>query len=180
MRRAFAILAMTAGFAAHALVSACGGDVVLGDDGASEPAARDSGAVDATRSDGEPSASDAGAVDAAKGTCASEGGACTPQGGSCTKVDSTGLTCAVAGEICCLVSCPELQQPPPGFCDGGPIAQTFAANGCVNGFACAPVACAAAGGGCVGLAPGNCPSNHIGDANRYSCGGGLGTMCCLP
>lgn len=41
-------------------------------------------------------------------------------------------------------------------------------------------ACAAAGGRCVGLAPGNCAGGTIGDATLYDCGGGVGVMCCLP
>lgn len=43
-----------------------------------------------------------------------------------------------------------------------------------------PIACTAAGGTCVGLAPGSCPGNNFGDATKYSCGGGLGVACCLP
>lgn len=42
-------------------------------------------------------------------------------------------------------------------------------------------ACVAAGGACVGLAPGSCPSpGHVGSATTYSCGTGLGVECCLP
>lgn len=78
------------------------------------------------------------------------------------------------------VSCPELQQPPPTFCDGGPFAPLYSSNGCINGFACAPLLCVAAGGACVALSPGSCKTNHVGDATKYSCGGGLGVMCCLP
>jgi hypothetical protein len=40
--------------------------------------------------------------------------------------------------------------------------------------------CMAAGGACVALAPGSCADGHVGDANQYSCGGGLGVECCLP
>jgi hypothetical protein len=40
--------------------------------------------------------------------------------------------------------------------------------------------CEAAGGSCVALAPGACADGTVGDANDYSCGGGLGVMCCLP
>lgn len=46
--------------------------------------------------------------------------------------------------------------------------------------------CAAAGGACVALVPSACGSDpfdakgHWGDANQFSCGGGLGTGCCLP
>jgi len=47
-------------------------------------------------------------------------------------------------------------------------------------------ACASAGGACVALVPNACgseptdPKGHWGDANQFSCGGGLGTGCCLP
>lgn len=78
------------------------------------------------------------------------------------------------------VTCPELIQPPPGFCDGGPFAPTYNGDGCISGFVCAPVLCAAAGGTCVGIAPGACPAGHTGDASKYSCGGGIGVQCCLP
>lgn len=40
--------------------------------------------------------------------------------------------------------------------------------------------CGSAGGVCVGLAPGSCPSDNWADATKVSCGGGLGTGCCLP
>jgi hypothetical protein len=39
--------------------------------------------------------------------------------------------------------------------------------------------CVQAGGECVGLAPGNC-DGEVGDARKYSCGGGLGIECCFP
>lgn len=77
------------------------------------------------------------------------------------------------------VVCPELVQPPPSFCDGGPFAPTYNGDACVNGFACAPVSCTTAGGACVALVPGACTSGHTGDASKYSCGG-IGVMCCLP
>ena len=37
--------------------------------------------------------------------------------------------------------------------------------------------CAAAGGECVGVYPGACANGTIAE---YSCGGGVGVMCCLP
>lgn len=40
--------------------------------------------------------------------------------------------------------------------------------------------CASAGGNCVPLVPDACEVGAIGDANEYSCGGGLGVECCLP
>ena len=41
-------------------------------------------------------------------------------------------------------------------------------------------ACAAAGGECVAVYPGTCADGVIGAADAYSCGGGVGVMCCLP
>ena len=42
-------------------------------------------------------------------------------------------------------------------------------------------ACEDAGGACRALTPSGCHSGEeVGDANTYSCGGGLGVMCCLP
>ncbi len=40
--------------------------------------------------------------------------------------------------------------------------------------------CESAGGSCVALSPGSCNEGSIGDATRYSCGGGDGVECCLP
>lgn len=78
------------------------------------------------------------------------------------------------------VMCPELIQPPPGFCDSGPYAPKYNGDGCIIGFGCAPLLCTDAGGTCVALVPGACPSNHTGDASKYSCGSGIGVQCCLP
>jgi hypothetical protein len=103
-----------------------------------------------------------------------------PAGSACKQADTTGLTCPTAGDFCCVVTCPELAQPPPGFCDGGGYAPLYDAKACIVGFACTPVACTSAGGTCVGIAPGSCPNNKFGDATKYSCGGGVGSGCCLP
>jgi hypothetical protein len=75
---------------------------------------------------------------------------------------------------------PPVKDSGPDVSCGGPIAAKYSANGCVSGYACAPLACSAAGGACVGLSPGSCPSMHYGDATKYDCGGGLGVTCCLP
>lgn len=40
--------------------------------------------------------------------------------------------------------------------------------------------CEAAGGSCVALTPTSCKTGVVGDANEYSCGGGVGVQCCLP
>lgn len=41
-------------------------------------------------------------------------------------------------------------------------------------------ACEKAGGACVALYPGSCDEGTILNANKYSCGGGLGVECCKP
>jgi hypothetical protein len=38
--------------------------------------------------------------------------------------------------------------------------------------------CAAVGASCVGLAPSSCKGGTVLDANKFSCGGGLGVECC--
>lgn len=167
-----------------AAVVACGtGDVVVGDD------SRDAATTDSsTNPDAQPPIDKDGAttdavIDAPPGSCASAPtgpGMCLPAGAACRQADTTGLTCATAGQFCCVVTCPELAQPAPGFCNGGPFAPLYDAKACIVGFACTPVACTAAGGTCVGLAPGSCPNNKFGDATKYSCGPGIGTGCCLP
>lgn len=78
------------------------------------------------------------------------------------------------------VTCPTLSPPGPGFCDGGPFAPRYRADGCINGFVCTPASCTDGGGTCVALTPTACASGHFGDAAKYSCGGGLGVACCLP
>ncbi len=118
-------------------------------------------------------------TDAAPGTCASIGGSCLASGSACTTKDLT-ATCAGAGQFCCKVQCPSIIAPGPNFCDGGTYAAKYASNGCMTSFACAPVLCTAAGGTCVPLVPGSCPTNHYGDATKYDCGLNLGTTCCLP
>ena len=40
--------------------------------------------------------------------------------------------------------------------------------------------CEAAGGACVAVVPGACMDGIVGNADWYSCGGGLGVLCCLP
>lgn len=40
--------------------------------------------------------------------------------------------------------------------------------------------CVAAGGTCAPVVPDACSGGIIGEATRYACGGGLGTLCCLP
>jgi hypothetical protein len=80
------------------------------------------------------------------------------------------------------VTCPIIEAPPPGFCAGGHIVQRTNEDGCTRPECVpdAPTACAAAGGTCVGLAPGSCAPGHWADATTHSCGGGIGVGCCLP
>jgi len=77
-------------------------------------------------------------------------------------------------------TCPTLSPPGPTFCDGGPFAPRYRADGCVTGYVCTPASCTDGGGTCVALTPTACASGHLGDAAKYSCGGGLGVACCLP
>jgi hypothetical protein len=44
----------------------------------------------------------------------------------------------------------------------------------------APNDCVAGGGDCVPVVPGSCATGIVGDATWYSCGDGLGVVCCLP
>jgi hypothetical protein len=39
--------------------------------------------------------------------------------------------------------------------------------------------CGAVGGTCVGLSPSSCAGGHFADASKVSCGGGVGTGCCI-
>jgi hypothetical protein len=99
-------------------------------------------------------------------------------------VPRKGANGCIGGYDCVKASCPELTPPPPNFCPGGttkPI--TNPTTGCLVGFECekAPTnPCVAAGGTCVGLSPGGCPSGKFGDATTHSCNSGLGIACCLP
>jgi hypothetical protein len=54
-------------------------------------------------------------------------------------------------------------EPDAGSFDGGPATP-----------------CATAGGTCVAVVPSACRDGIVGNADWYSCGGGLGVMCCLP
>jgi hypothetical protein len=168
-------------FAAAGLAAACTtGTLVVGDDSTTEPpSSSDAAPAPDAAPPADAATSDAG-PDAPPGSCESEGGACLPAGTACEAADTTGLSCGAAGDFCCSVQCPELSPPSPSFCDGGPTAAEYDAKRCIVGYACAPVSCTTAGGQCVAVSPGSCASGNIGDANKYSCGGGLGVMCCLP
>lgn len=179
MRRRFGV------FLAGAMIAAAcgGGEIVIGDD--TSLAAPDSGDPSVLPESGTPESGppiDAG-TDTAQppqpaGPC-NIPNQCQKNGTACRAKDTTGLTCK-ANEFCCAQTCPTLSPPAPTFCDGGPYAPLYDSTRCIVGYGCTPVTCAAAGGACVGLAPGTCASGNVGDANKYSCGGGLGTQCCLP
>lgn len=81
-------------------------------------------------------------------------------------------------------NCPTLSPPHPDFCKDGKIKPRKDASGCTVGYDCeknpAPASCASVGGSCVGLAPGSCESNRWADATKFTCGGAIGTGCCLP
>jgi hypothetical protein len=163
---------------------ACGtGDLVVGDDSNDASTSTDASSPDKdAQSPPDGSTKDA-AVDAPPGSCAAAPGGpgmCLPAGTACRQADTSGLTCATAGQFCCITQCPELAQPAPGFCDGGPYAPLYDSKACIVGFGCTPITCTTAGGTCVGLAPGSCPNNNFGDATKYSCGPGIGSGCCLP
>jgi hypothetical protein len=182
-RRAHAIV--VACLAAGAVVACGSGDLLVGDDSRDDAAITSEAGTDLDApAPGEKDSSTADVkTDGPAGACASAPsgpGMCLAKGAGCRQADTTGLTCPTAGDFCCTLSCPSIAQPPPGFCDGGPSAPTYDATACIVGFACAPVSCTTAGGTCVGLAPSACPTGHIGDATKYSCGAGVGVACCLP
>jgi|GEM_PF-2692661 len=181
------VIVLVASCAATATFAACSNaDLLVGDD--SQLAADDGGDalrerddLDAAPRDGDVADGAADAVtDGPAAACTTKPGAqCVASGAPCKERDPA-LACAGSGSFCCVTPCPDLVQPPPSFCDGGSAVAKYEPSGCVIGFGCAPLDCAEAGGTCVGLAPGSCPSNRFGPANKYSCGPGIGTGCCLP
>ena len=85
-----------------------------------------------------------------------------------THADNDNAWCDVADDC----GLQELAQPRcPGQWTCG--AENTCAYDCQN-------TCESAGGACVPLVPDACEFGEVGDANTYSCGGGLGVMCCLP
>jgi len=152
LARALLVAGLGAGGGAGAVVACGSGDLVVGDD---------------SRDASQPALPDAALPDTA------------PPGPNDMDSSTTDAATDAAGDGS-PANCPELVQPAPGFCDGGPYAPLYDSKACIVGFACTPVSCTSAGGTCVGLAPGTCPGNKFGDANKYSCGGGLGVACCLP
>ncbi len=52
--------------------------------------------------------------------------------------------------------------------------------GSVADAATAANSCVAGGGRCEPVIPGSCATGIVGDPDVYSCGGGLGVLCCLP
>lgn len=177
--------AVAAACLAAVAVAACGaGDVVIGDDSRATPEDEAGGHEEAGATDApagpEAAPPDSSAPDAKPGSCEAVPGTCQAASTPCKRRDTTGATCAKGGDVCCTTTCPQITPPSPSFCDGGPIAPEYDADRCIVGYGCAPITCTQGGGKCVALSPGSCASNHVGDANKYSCGGGLGVMCCLP
>ena len=185
-RRGLLLAAMIpSSLASLVAIGACGtGDLLVGDDSRDDRATPSEGGDerDASARDADNSTDDGSGNDGAATACSAAPvgpGRCLPDASACRVADKA-LTCPAAGTYCCLQECPSIAQPPPGFCEAGSPAPTYDKNGCIAGFACTPVACATAGGTCVGLAPSACPAGHVGDATQYSCGPGIGVMCCLP
>ena len=181
MKRALAI-----GASMLVLLVACeSSDLVIGDD--TQPTeAEDSGNPMSSGgpADANPQ-NDSGtkdvANDAPPSACATGGGTCLASGTKCRGLNEAGATCSNAGDFCCQETCPTLSPPSPSFCDGGPIAAKYDSFGCVVGYACGPIECAEAGGACVGIAPVSCPApKKWGTTDKYSCGPGIGSGCCLP
>jgi hypothetical protein len=173
------------------VLAACSGNV------ADDPAPANDGSSTSSAGTSE----DVGTVDSEvksgkkKKSCASVGGSCVGLSpSSCAGghwADASKISCGPGiGAGCCVrpspKDCPELVQPPPGFCTGGKIVPVHdATTGCTTGFDCVPSAtnaCTAAGGTCVGLAPSSCAAGHWADATTHSCGGGggIGVGCCMP
>lgn len=121
-----------------------------------------------------------------KKACAAAGGTCVGLSpSSCTGghfADATQVSCGSGVGAACCIQCPVLSPPAPSFCPDGKVVLRKGPNGCDSGFDCKPKpnACTAAGGTCVGLAPGSCASGHWADYTTHSCGTGIGVGCCLP
>lgn len=163
-------------------IGACGsGDLIVGDDSRDDGAPPSEGGDDrdASTPDADGSTNDGSGDDGAATACSAAPGTCVPDASGC-RVANEALTCPAAGTFCCLQECPSISQPPPGFCEAGNPAPIYDKGACITGFACTPVACATAGGTCVAVVPGACTTGHVGDATQYSCGPGIGVMCCLP
>ncbi len=144
-------LRLATGLLAAVLAAACG-------DGTSPD---DAGAMDA---------GDAGAMDA--GLDAGDGGG--PGDDAGPRVDAgPGDDAAVADGGADAGDAPDAGAPDAGAADAGEVDA-----GEVDGGT--PTPCVAAGGACVPVVPRACMGGVIGDATWYSCGGGLGVMCCLP
>lgn len=109
--------------------------------------------------------------DAAKYSCGGGVGTlcCFPggTGDGAPVADLSGSTDAAASD---LSSTNDLSSPG----DAAPSSD-LSSNADLAGNKCVP-----AGGKCVALIPNNCPMGRVGDANKFSCGPGLGVECCLP
>lgn len=136
---------------------------------------------------------DGGPDGASEPTCASIGGTCTGVGQCAPGSGHLGPAtsdCTSGDTVCCIpesacggpetVSCCSATSQNRPICLSASSTQftclsgyTFCDGGSTN-------ACVQAGGQCVGLTPSNCQNGTWGDANQYSCGGGVGVGCCLP
>lgn len=129
-------------------------------------------------------------------TCASIGGTCTPgpsSGGCVVGAGHLGpATSDCVGEsVCCIPesACGGTENVACCMGSGGPVRPTCDSATSTQ-FTCgspytlcdggAGNSCQAAGGQCVGITPSSCQNGTWGDANQYSCGGGIGVGCCLP
>lgn len=180
------ILPLLALSVAFVVVACSTSDLVVGEDG--DPTLPDASPLDGgnndttdTGSKDDASPTDSGKADAndASPGCPAPA-TCVAKTEGCKALANGGAGCVAATDTCCAQTCPQLSPPAPSFCDGGPVAALYDASGCVVGYQCAPIACSAGGGQCVGLSPSSCPNGHFGDATKYSCGPGIGVACCLP
>lgn len=129
--------------------------------------------------------------------CEAAGGSCDPvtMDGTCGDgAMSSDLSCGdgVVGVGCCLPvedvnpcedaggSCEP--APAPGGPTCGGTQRDDLSCGEMDTICCMPPAgtCEDAGGECVAVVPDACPDGIIGDAMAFTCGGGVGVMCCLP
>lgn len=99
--------------------------------------------------------------------------------GLVTDRDGNGCVTAHRCEPVVPPSCPAVATP---ICAAGTnLVERKDEQGCTT-YACETpaVTCQSAGGACVALAPGACDApKRVGDASKFSCGGGLGVQCCF-
>ena len=190
MNRSFFVCAVTLGAAS---LLACGSSK------SSDSTATGGGSADEVRSgvvtcDPGALASDRLQPDASGGPDAKSNVTCD-SGYTLCRVDPNGPDNDVCSDPTDCYACSKSASPakatcnlPPKYgklCPPGAGSCVQDPNGAPGDGVCQPDnaqnACEAAGGSCVALTPTSCASpKHVGDANTYSCGGGLGVECCLP